>query len=436
MTGRVIIVTGANSGIGYEVARYLCEGGNNVILACRDETKGNDAVQKIQSENPHALATFMQLNLSSMESIRKFVEDFHATKKKLHVLVCNAGVCAAASDRVRKETADKFELTMGTNHLGHFLLTNLLLDDLKKAGAESGDARVVMVTSEAHNMDVARKRNPPLVPLDMDNFMLTKYGTYNSMQAYKDSKLANVMFAYELAKQLEGTGVTANAVCPAANVPTTNFLRNENMVQRFFMKWVLHRALRFTHTTRTIGQAAQAVVNAATNEELKGVTGKYFLETTEHQSSAESLDEEVQKKLWNMSAGLVKLEGYDPIEPPEAEAPPPPPEPVKKEEKKEEGASDAAAKPAAGDEKPAEAASAEGEKKGDDAGAAAEPEKVEETPVELSQGGDTTADTTAELSTTVDDSSVPPESSFAESGCGDTTTEASKLDSTAESKGE
>jgi len=158
MTGRVIIVTGASSGLGYETARYLCEGGNFVILGCRDEEKATRAIEKIMQQNPNALATYMHLDLSSLESVRKFVDEFHATGKKLHVIVNNAELAMNFKDVKRQYTADGFELTIGTNHLGHFLLTNLLLDDLRKA-AENGDARVVVVTSALHDTCCKRTRS-------------------------------------------------------------------------------------------------------------------------------------------------------------------------------------------------------------------------------------------------------------------------------------
>jgi len=137
MSGKTIIVTGASSGIGFEVARVLCEGGNDVILACRSEERANRSVEKIKKQNPSALATYMHLDLASLESVRKFVDDFHAADKKLTVLVNNAGVFQNMKDTRRQFTKDNFELAMGTNHLGHFLLTTLLLDDLKKSATEA-----------------------------------------------------------------------------------------------------------------------------------------------------------------------------------------------------------------------------------------------------------------------------------------------------------
>jgi len=164
MTGRVIMVTGASGGLGFAVANYLCEGGNDVILACRDETKANRAIDKIKAKNPNALATYMNLDLASMESVRKFVDDFHALEKPLHVLINNAGVAMSPKDPKRQYTADNFEMTMGTNHFGPFLLTNLLLEDLKKSSeGEDGDARVVFVTSSVHDPD-SMKRKKQTIP--------------------------------------------------------------------------------------------------------------------------------------------------------------------------------------------------------------------------------------------------------------------------------
>jgi light-dependent protochlorophyllide reductase len=331
MTGRVIIVSGASAGLGYEVARYLCEGGNDVILACRSEEKANRAIEKIKRSNPNALATFMQLDLANLESVRKFVDDFHASGKKLHVLVNNAGVYMNPRDPKRQYTTDNFEMTMGTNHLGPFLLTNLLLDDLKATGGDGGNSRIVNVTSNFHDPSQASRRNN-LQPLDFENFFLFNEGTYNGMQAYKNSKLANIMFTYELARRLEGTGVTANCVFPGS-IPSTDLIRNVSGAKKFFYRYVIHGALRFTKQTRTVQQGAAVICNVATDDKYKETTGKYFIEYAEAKSSEESLNEENQKKLWDLSGGYVHLEGYEPIE-----VPPPPVEEEKpKEEEKKEG---------------------------------------------------------------------------------------------------
>jgi len=374
MTGRVIIVTGANTGLGYEVTRYLCEGGNDVILACRNEEKANRAIEKIKRTNPNALATFMQLDLASIESVKKFVDDFHQTGKKLHILINNAGMALAAKDAKRQYTTDNFEMTIGTNHLGHFLLTNLLLDDLKAAGADGGDARVISVTSGVHDPEANRRKN--LQPFDFDNFFLFKENTFNGLQAYKNSKMANIMFTYELARRLEGTGVTANCVCPGF-VPCTELMRNSSGAQKFVSRYIIHGALRFTKQTKTVTQGAAAVTALVTDEKYKETTGKYIKDGAEAKSSEESLNEDNQKKLWEMSGGYVQLEGYEPIE-----VPPPPKEEEKKEEEKKEEAPEEEAKPAEGEEaeatKEEEKKEEEGEKT-EDKKEEKEEEKTEET---------------------------------------------------------
>ncbi|GAB1608718.1 Hypothetical predicted protein [Argonauta hians] len=362
MTGRVVIITGANTGIGFEAARLLCEGGNDVILACRSEEKGKAAVEKILAKNPNALATFLQLDLADKASIHKFVEEFHKTEKKLHVLINNAGCFLNPKDTKRQFTKDNFELTMGTNHLGPFLLSHLLLPDLKKTGEEGQDSRIVTVTTHLHDKSVTRRR-PAVENLDVENFFLEKDHTYNSHQAYKNSKLANIMFTYELAKQLENTGVTANCMCPGF-IPTTELTRNTSSAQRFYRKFVLHGLLRFTKMTRTVEQGAKALVEMATGEKLKGVNGKYYKDHQELKSSEESQNEDVQKKVWELSARYCHLDGYEALDAP---VPPPPEEPKEKEKEKakeksktEEGEGEAA------EEKKEEGGDGDGEKAEED----------------------------------------------------------------------
>eukprot|EP00914_Ancora_sagittata_P019292 GHVO01038546.1.p1 GENE.GHVO01038546.1~~GHVO01038546.1.p1 ORF type:complete len:406 (+),score=118.01 GHVO01038546.1:49-1266(+) len=346
MTGKVIIVTGANSGLGYEVARYLCEGGNDVILACRNEEKANKAIEKIKRTNPNALATYMQLDLASLESVRKFVDDFHETGKKLHVLMNNAGIMFNPKDIKKQYTSDNFEMTMGTNYLGPFLLTNLLLDDLKATGGDGGDSRIVMVSSGVHDPEASKGKN--LQPFDFENFFLFNDDKYNGLQAYKNSKAATIMFTYELAKKLEDTGVKINAVCPG-NVPSTDLIRNSSGARKFVARFVYHGFLRFTKMTRTIAQGAAAISALATDEKFKEFNGKFVKEGAEAKSSEETMDEEKQKKLWELSGGYCQMEGFEAIE-----VPPPPKEEEKvEEEKKEEAAAE-------GEEKAAEE---EGEKK-------------------------------------------------------------------------
>ncbi|XP_071102583.1 retinol dehydrogenase 13-like isoform X1 [Haliotis cracherodii] len=343
MTGRVIIVTGANSGIGFEAAKYLCDGGNEVILACRNEEKGKAAVGKILKANPNALASFMQLDLAELSSVRQFAEEFHQSGRKLHGLVNNAGIYLWAKDTKRHFTKDNFELAMGTNHLGHFLLTNLLLDDLKKTGSDTGDSRIVVVSSMLHDGNF---RNKNLPGLDIEDLFIGAAGKYSANLAYKNSKLANLLFTYELTKKLDGTGVTVNALCPGF-IPSTDLGRHASAPMRFFTRYVLDGILRFTKVTRSTAQGAKAIVELATSEKLKGVSGKFYRDHAEAESSAESKNEELAQKLWEVSGRYCHMEGYEPLD-----APAPPVEepaaaatPAKNKEKEEEKKEEAEVKP-------------------------------------------------------------------------------------------
>lgn len=313
MSGKVFIVTGANAGIGFEVTKILCEAGHDVIMACRSEEKTTKAIEKIKKKFPNALATYMNIDLASMESVRKFVEDFQATGKKLNVLVNNAGLGLNFKDTKRQYTKDNFEITMGTNHLGHFLLTNLLLDDLKKTGGgEDGEARVVVVASAIHDPDSNKKWMRNVQPLDMEDLFLYKENSYNGLQGYKNSKAANIMFTYELSKKLTDSNVTVNAICPGS-VPTTELMRSASKATKFFSRYVL----RFMKMSKTIHQAATSIVTLASDEKYKGVSGKFIKDDQETKSSEETMDEAKQQELWKLSGGYCKLEGFEPLEAPE-----------------------------------------------------------------------------------------------------------------------
>ncbi|XP_023931511.1 retinol dehydrogenase 12-like [Lingula anatina] len=166
MSKKTIIITGANTGIGFEAARILCRSGDKyeVILACRSEEKAQAAVKAIKEESPNADVMFMKLDLASLDSVRQFVDNFLATGKKLHVLCNNAGMATNFSDNVRHLTKDGFEMTMGTNHFGHFLLTNLLLDKLKSTAASDGEARIVVTSSGMHDINGQQNRRAFIGP--------------------------------------------------------------------------------------------------------------------------------------------------------------------------------------------------------------------------------------------------------------------------------
>lgn len=274
--GKVCIITGGNSGIGKATALGLAKLGGIIIIVCRNRSEGeatqSDIKTKSGNENVHLLVA----DLSSMQPIRQLADDFKRTYQKLHVLVNNAGEILTK----RHVTVDGFERTFASSHLGHFLLTNLLLDVIK-AGAS---ARIVNITSEAHRG--AR--------IHFDDLHGEK--KYTAFQAYGQAKLANVLFTYELAKRLEGTGVTANCLHPG--VVRTGFGHDDSGLMSLGI-WI---ASPFFMSAE---KAAKAVVRLAASPELEGLTGKYFSKMKEANSSEESYDEDVAQRLWKVSEELT-----------------------------------------------------------------------------------------------------------------------------------
>lgn len=201
-TGRVAIVTGANSGIGYETAKALAQKGATVILACRSLVKGETAVSQIRQETPTAKLDLMQLDLSDLSSVRQFVQDFKGQYKRLDLLINNAGVMIPPFTK----TKDGFELQFGTNHLGHFALAGQLLDLI----INTPNARVVNVSSMAHKMG----------QIDFDNLNAEK--SYNRSGAYGQSKLANLLFTYELQRRFQAAGVDTIATAAHPGWTGTN----------------------------------------------------------------------------------------------------------------------------------------------------------------------------------------------------------------------
>ncbi|XP_071802526.1 retinol dehydrogenase 14-like [Asterias amurensis] len=301
---KVCLITGANRGIGLIAAHKYAAAGYEVIMACRDEVKGQEAVGEVQKANPTAKVSFMKLDLGSLKSVREFVDNFHELKKPLHVLCNNAGMTSGFSNgKGPFKTEDGFEVTFGINHLGHFLMTLLLMDDLKKTASECGEVRVVVTTSSLHDPESKGMRGPG-AHMNFENLQLLE-GKFDGQLAYKNSKLANILFAKELARRLEGTGVTVNSICPGF-IPTTGLGRNEGAVSRFMIGTFLVPLLRWKGVTRTEDQGGEAIYHAGTDPNLKGKTGGYFRDLKEAESSTESNDEEVAKKLWEVSLELVQ----------------------------------------------------------------------------------------------------------------------------------
>ncbi len=278
MTGKVCLITGANSGIGKATALGLAKLDATVVIVSRDKDKGEAALLEIRTRSGNKNVDAMVADLSSQDSVRELAHDFKARYKKLHVLINNAGVFLPK----RVPTVDGLEATFATNHLGHFLLTNLLLDVLKA----SAPSRIINITSSAHR------------GTEMEFEDLQGEKKYSGFHAYSQSKLANVLFTYQLARLLEGTGVTVNCLHPG--VVRTGFGKD----QRGLMSMLISVGSPFMMSPE---RAARAAIYLATSHELEGVTGKHFSKGREERSSEKSYDMASAERLWKISAELTKI---------------------------------------------------------------------------------------------------------------------------------
>ena len=282
---RVAMITGGNSGIGFATASKLAAKGFTVILASRNQKASAQAIARIHSVTPNAIVESIPLDLSSFASVRQCASAFQAKGYPLHILINNAG--GSVPGKQASFTADGFEMTFGTNHLGHFLFTNLLLEDLKR----SAPARVITVSSELHNPAYAKG---PVPDFDYDNLKGEKY--YNPQVFYRNSKLANMWFAYELQRRLTDTGVTSSAVCPGF-VPAAIAARRTSPIEKFFFTQIMAR-MPFA---RSLEQASASYMIAATDPAFEGVGGKFIVDGKEKISSVDSYDEEKALRLWDIS---------------------------------------------------------------------------------------------------------------------------------------
>jgi len=278
MKGKVCMITGSNSGIGKATAIGLAKMGASVVMVCRDQIKGEAAMAEVKAKSGNESVTLMLADLSSQKSIHQLAKDFADTYQHLHVLVNNAGVHLAK----RSVTVDGIETTFAVNHLSYFLLTNLLLGVLKS----SAPARIVNVSSKAHYRG----------HINFDDLQGEK--RYSGFRAYSQSKLANILFTYELAKRLIGTGVTANCLHPG--VVATNLWRNNSGVLGLILRI-------FSPLMQSPEKGARTSIYLASSPEVGGISGKYFVKETEVRSSRESYDESISQRLWRLSAELTRL---------------------------------------------------------------------------------------------------------------------------------
>jgi NAD(P)-dependent dehydrogenase (short-subunit alcohol dehydrogenase family) len=286
------MITGGNSGVGIVVASQLAERGFHVILAARNPQKSNQAMERIRAGNPHASIAWLPLDLASFAAVRQCASAFRATGLPLHVLINHAG--GSVAGRQASFSTDGFELTFATNHLGHFLLTNLLLDDLKR----SAPARVITVSSQLHIPGYAGGKG---ADFDYDNLKGEKF--YNPQAFYRNSKLANVWFAYELQRRLEGSGVTSNALCPGF-VPASIAERRKGVVAH----WMYTRLLSRMPFARSPEQAAASYLAAVCEPRYGTLGGRFIVDGKERRSSDESYDEAKARLLWERSREWCGLE--------------------------------------------------------------------------------------------------------------------------------
>ena len=292
MTRRVALITGGSRGLGLATAKRLAARGYEVLITARRAESGEAAAASIRAEVPAAEVRHMVLDLASFASIRAFAGAFHALGLPLHLLINNAGL-TTSTVRDLAFTEDGLEAALGTNHVGHFLLTHLLLRDLVRAAP----SRIVVVSSSMHRKGVGPGPGPDF---DYDNLKGEK--SYHPATAYRNSKLANLWFTAELARRLRDEEVTVLSVSPGF-VPETHVPNLSSAVQRFLHRWILPR-MPFA---RTVAQGADNTVFAATEPSLASRSGGYYEDEKPGVLSDDARSEEKARRLWEASLEWCKI---------------------------------------------------------------------------------------------------------------------------------
>jgi NAD(P)-dependent dehydrogenase (short-subunit alcohol dehydrogenase family) len=277
MKGKTVVITGATAGIGLAAARALAAMGARVAGVSRDPDKCARVAGELRETTGNGDIGIFCADLSSMKSVRQLADDLLARFPRIDVLINNAGGIYVR----RVLTVDGFERTFALNHLSYFLLTRRLLDRL----TASAPARIVNVSSSSHYSS----------RIHFDDLQLA--GKYSAMRAYGQSKLANLLFTYELDRRLKGTGVTANAVHPG--LVRTDITKDNGWLFRLFQPLVLMGS-------RTPEEGARPIVYVASSPEVEGVSGAYFIDERPVRSSDASYNPDDAARLWNMSENLVR----------------------------------------------------------------------------------------------------------------------------------
>jgi NAD(P)-dependent dehydrogenase (short-subunit alcohol dehydrogenase family) len=275
MQGKICLITGASSGIGRAAALEICRQGAQTWVICRSKARGEETINWLKGQSGHEEVQYLVADLSDLSQVRMAALEMRTINSRLDVLLNNAGVFYMS----RSSTADGMESSFGINYLSHFLLTQLLLPLLRNSPA----ARIVNVSSDAHHWG----------KLNLKNLQLTR--AYNPLLAYGNSKLAQVLFTYELASRLKGTHISVNAMHPG--VVATHVGRT-NLTHLFFQ--VLGRPFLLSPE-----QGARTLVYLASSPEAEGITGKFFEKNRPRTTSAQSYDQQLAVGLWEASLKLV-----------------------------------------------------------------------------------------------------------------------------------
>ena len=274
LRGKICLVTGSTAGIGKVTARELASSGATVVLVSRNRAKGEATQAEIKRATGNENVDLLVADLSSLQDVRRLAEAFQQKYRRLHLLVNNAG----GTYSVRTVTSEGLEATFVFNYLAPFLLTELLVDTLKA----SAPARIINVSSMAHSRAIA-----------FDNLQGEK--RYTAMGSYAQAKLALIIFTYELARRLEGTGVTVNTLHPGLIASNPQGLTG-------LMAWLVKLLRPFMIT---VEQGAQNTLYLATSPQVEGMTGKYFAEKQQKKSARSAYDQAIAQQLWKVSEQLV-----------------------------------------------------------------------------------------------------------------------------------